>query len=505
MSLWTGLAATALSVVITAFVLSVGFPGAHWQRTVNSLGPLLAVPHVAFAIGLAALLAPSGWLVRLISPGLTGLTVPPQWITTQDPFGIGLITVLVLKEVPFLLWSAAAQLQRADVQQRLGQELTVCKSMGYTHSKAWWCVVWPQIWPRLGWPVLAVLAYSLTVVDVAIIIGPNSPSTLAVSAWEWLQDPQAEANAVGAAAAWFLAGLLAISTLIGIAADRIGFWRVRWTQGFRGKQRLKSQLSQTAGPARRFLARFKFDNKAALALPSFYAIVLAILAIGSVSGVWAFPSLWPQTLTWGAWQSVGESFSTVAFTLGLGAASSLTALLWALAWFELAPPRWNASLHRFVYLPLVLPSVLWVVGLHSLAVGWRVDGHWTGLWVAHSLAVLPYTMIALNPAFLGFDVRYRHITASLGQSHLRFLWRIKWPLLRASLASAAAVGFAVSVAQYLPTLYIGAGRYSTVTTEAVNLAAGAQRSLTSAYALLQWMLPVIGFAIAAWLGKPRRF
>jgi putative thiamine transport system permease protein len=67
------------------------------------------------------------------------------------------------------------------------------------------------------------------------------------------------------------------------------------------------------------------------------------------------------------------------------------------------------------------------------------------------------------------------------------------------------VGFAVSVAQYLPTLYVGAGRFATVTTEAVTLAAGGQRSLTAAYAWLQWLLPVLVFGIAAWAAKPRRF
>jgi putative thiamine transport system permease protein len=61
------------------------------------------------------------------------------------------------------------------------------------------------------------------------------------------------------------------------------------------------------------------------------------------------------------------------------------------------------------------------------------------------------------------------------------------------------------VAQYLTTLYVGEGRFSTVTTEAVTLASGGQRSLVAAYAGLQWLIPVLGFALAAWLGKPRRF
>ena len=156
-------------------------------------------------------------------------------------------------------------------------------------------------------------------------------------------------------------------------------------------------------------------------------------------------------------------------------------------------------------MPLVLPSVLWVVGVHAMTLHWGVDATWLGLWLAHSLATVPYVLIALSPAYLGFDARYWHISASLGRKRGVFLMQVKWPLLRAALASAAAVGFAVSVAQYLPTLFVGAGRFATVTTEAVTLASGAQRSLTSAYAALQWLLPVLGFGLAAWVSRPRKF
>ena len=63
----------------------------------------------------------------------------------------------------------------------------------------------------------------------------------------------------------------------------------------------------------------------------------------------------------------------------------------------------------------------------------------------------------------------------------------------------------MSVAQYLPTLYIGAGRFVTVTTEAVAQATAGQRGLMSAYAALQTILPLMAFALAALLGRPRRF
>ena len=91
---------------------------------------------------------------------------------------------------------------------------------------------------------------------------------------------------------------------------------------------------------------------------------------------------------------------------------------------------------------------------------------------------------ALMATVSGFDPRLRMVAATLGRGRAAFLWHIKWPPLRASLASPLAVGFAVSVTQYLPTLFMGAGRFSTVTKEAVPLASGAQRSLTSTYAWL---------------------
>jgi putative thiamine transport system permease protein len=56
--------------------------------------------------------------------------------------------------------------------------------------------------------MLAVLAYSLTVVDMALVIGPTAPPTLAVLAWQWLLDGDVAINAQGAAAAGALAALL---------------------------------------------------------------------------------------------------------------------------------------------------------------------------------------------------------------------------------------------------------------------------------------------------------
>lgn len=488
LTLWTGLASTLLAWWGAAALLARGFVRQRLARLLRGLPVMLATPHAALAIGFLFLLAPSGWLLRALSPWLTGFESPPAWPTTQDPWGLGLIAALVIKEIPFLLWTAATQLQRDDVRQRWRAEHTLAQTLGYAPRRAFWLVLWPQLATRLRWPLLAVLAYGLTVVDMALVIGPASPPTLAVLAWQWLQDADPTTYAQGAAAGVLLALMvLACSAL--------------WL-GLQGLQR--KALAHGHG-VRGSAARTPENDVGLWLLLGVYAAVLLALAVGSVSGVWAFPAVWPQSFTAAAWEQVAQSSGTVVTTLWLAVGSSAVALLWSVAWLELSPRRWDDALRPLLYLPLVLPAVLWVVGLYGVGLQLRLEGQASGLLIAHTLMVLPYVLLALSPAYLGFDPRYAQLNASLGRSRWSFLLRVKWPLLKRSLASAAAVGFAVSVAQYLPTLYVGAGRFASVTTEAVTLASGGQRSLTSAYAGLQLALPVLAFALAAWLGRPRRF
>jgi putative thiamine transport system permease protein len=300
---------------------------------------------------------------------------------------------------------------------------------------------------------------------------------------------------VGAVAAALLALCLLVCTAMTAKYFRFKNHTGKLTSGERGHQK----------PFSVAVGWFASCFNAVLVLVSLYIVIMFILAVSSVSGVWRFPSVFPQNYTFSAWSSVWESSATVWTTLSLAALSSGLVVLWCVVWLEMAPPAWDGALRKLLYLPLLIPSVLWVVGLHQMNLTLGVDGRWLGLLLAHALAVLPYVFIALAPAYLGFDARYEQVSASLGRSRLVFLLQVKWPLLRASLASAFAVGFAVSVAQYLPTLFIGAGRFQTVTTEAVTLSSGGQRSLTAAYAWLQFVLPLLCFAVAAWLGKTRTF
>jgi putative thiamine transport system permease protein len=117
-------------------------------------------------------------------------------------------------------------------------------------------------------------------------------------------------------------------------------------------------------------------------------------------------------------------------------------------------------------------------------------------------------VLALAGPWNGWDARIGAMGASLGAGPARQFWALRLPLLSRALAATLALGFAVSVAQYLPTLMIGGGRVVTLTTEAVALSSGQNRRVIGVWALMQMVLPMAGFALAlalpAWVWRNRR-
>jgi putative thiamine transport system permease protein len=304
---------------------------------------------------------------------------------------------------------------------------------------------------------------------------------LAVLAWQWLQDADEGMNHQGAAAALLLTALVGFGALLVVAVSHgVRPWlRRRRVRGDRPQRTAGSGLERTG----------------VVLAAAAYVAVLAMLAFVSVAGVWSFPALLPQLWTVSAWAAVMHSSSTLGLTATLALASAATGVLLAVAWMETTPPHWDRRAAPLVFAPMLVPGVLLVAGLYRLTLGLGLDGHISGLWLAHSLYTAPYVLVALAPAYRGFDERYAHTAHALGHGTAAFLWRVKWPMLLAPLAAAFAIGFAVSVTQYLTTQFIGAGRFATVTTEALTLASGGQRTSTAAFALTQALLPALMFAL----------
>jgi putative thiamine transport system permease protein len=490
LTLGTGFAATLLSLAVAIGFCAWASGTRLGPRAAAALAPILATPHSALAIGLAFVIAPSGWIVRAISPGLTGFDVPPDVATVGHPSGLALVLALMVKEVPYLVLMIAG----ASTQVNVRESLAAARALGYRASDAWLRVVLPRIVPQLRLPVLAVLAFSLSVVDVALILGPGHPPTLAVQAVRWFADADVRF--------WFPAAAAATLQLFIVVASIAA-----WLAGERALAR--------AG--RCLLARGRRDGpwSAGAALCAAAVVVLVALAAASLAGMllwslatqWRFPEAWPAGFALEGWTRRLAGLADPALnTLALGAVSVALALVLVLACLEhegARPRRGRPPALALLYLPLLVPQVAFLFGAQVLLVRTGADGAFAAVVWAHLVFVLPYLFLSLADPWRALDPRYARTAASLGAGRWRIFVKVKLPILARPLAIACAVAFAVSVALYLPTLFAGNGRVPTLTTEAVTLASGADRRVIGAYAAAQALLPLAAYLAATLLAGRR--
>ena len=109
------------------------------------------------------------------------------------------------------------------------------------------------------------------------------------------------------------------------------------------------------------------------------------------------------------------------------------------------------------------------MGVQVLLLGLGLGGGWLPMTSAHTLFVFPYVLLALADPWARLDPRYERVGPLPGAGPWRVLVRVRLPLLMPALAFAAALGVAVSLSLYLPTVLMGGGRIATLATEAIAL------------------------------------
>ena len=483
LSIGVGLAATLVSVIVVALFLA-GWTGTRaFMRIQHLVSPLLSVPHAAAAFGFAFLIAPSGMVVRLMSPGLTGWTAPPDALIVHDPAGLTMTVGLAVKEIPFVLLVSLAALQQANSRERciLAASLGYGRVIGFLHT------VWPSVYRQIRLAVFAVLAFSTSVVDVAMILGPTSPAPLAVRVVGWMGDPDLSMRFKASAGALLQLVVTALALIAWLGFERAGA--------------LVLDLLRDSG---RRLRRDAVARTTGLAVMSVSSAVvfagLATLVLWSIAGLWQFPSALPREISLRTWQNalprIGGPLGTTFVVAALSAAIAVLVAVLCLAREGETGRTGGRGALALIYLPLIVPQAAFLFGLQFLFLLAGLNASLPALVLAHLVFVLPYVFLSLSDPWRVYDRRYDAIAAGLGASRLRTMTAVRLPILLRPILVAAAIGFAVSVGQYLPTLLIAGGRLPTVTTEAVALASGGNRRVIGVYAVLQMALPAIGFVIA---------
>lgn len=484
LSLFVSLSSTLLSAVLAFSILQSCWGKTYWHKLENLLAPILALPHVAFAIGFAFLFTPSGFAARILKAIFDDVGIA-HWSLINDPYGVGLILALAIKEIPFLLFMSIALLKQLNINSTL----IMAHSLGYSNAQAWQKIILPQWLPKIRFTLFAVMAYSLSVVDVALVIGPTSPSTFPVLIWQGLNDADLSTLPKASAGAF----LLLLMCIVSLYLIRLIEWLVI----------SKCRAWQSSG--RRSVP---LPGKSAILVTYVISLItLPILLLWSFAQRWSYPDIFPTTWSLRFWQQ--EWFflwEIIGNSIFIALVSATLALLFAIVIHEynirsmahkyrLAVPR------LLISIPMLAPqlSILFGIQIATLFVAHQYYYLWV-IW-AHIFFAFPYVYLVLDGPWRSYEKRLDMVALSLGMSPFKVWWKIKRPVLLPTICIAWAVGISVSLAQYLPTLMLGGGRISTLTTEAVALASGQDRRITAIYALLQSFVPFFFYVLAIFVSR----
>ncbi|MBI1243946.1 MAG: ABC transporter permease subunit [Alphaproteobacteria bacterium] len=483
-ALIVGLSTTALSLAVVLAISAASYGTVAFAFARRTLSPLLAVPHVAVALGLAFVMAPSGLAFRIFATFTGWPDRPPDLLIVNDPWGLSLCAGLSLKEIPFLFLMLLAALPQTDADR----SLAVARSLGYGRVAAWLKVVVPRLYPQMRLPVLAVLAYSVSAVDVALVLGPTTPPLLAVRIVQWMSDPDLALRFVAAAGAV----LQAVLVVVALAAWRLGelalsYLARDWLIG--GTRR--------AGDA----AIRGFAAVTGAAMLVVLPLAAYSLVAWSFADFWTYPQAAPAAWTLRNWTGEGARVGhLLANSLLVALLASALSLVLAVGWLENDVRRGReyagSAALWIVYVPLVAPQIAYLPGIQILLVRAALDETLAAVVLVHVVYVLPYVFLSLSDPWRTFDARYRLAAAGLGASPDRFLFRIRLPMLLRALLTAFALGVAVSIGQYVATALVAGAHWPTITTEAIALSAGGNRRIVAIYALLQSAIPFVGFFLA---------
>ncbi|WP_257281939.1 ABC transporter permease [Endozoicomonas sp. ISHI1] len=495
LSFFSGMSSTLVSMLLALAFVSAAWDRRFWYQAQRWLSPIMATPHVALSVGLFFLIMPSGILARGLS-AFMDWQGPPDWQTVQDPWALSLTALLVLKETPFLILMLMVAIRQLPVREIL----RTGAGLGYQSWTVWVKLIWPQLYLRVRLSMLTVLVFALSVVDIAIVLGPATPPTFAVQVLNWYQNPDLEFQALASVGSVLLmilvlAAIGSIVLLERLAATLLRGWL---TSGRRG----------SGEGVWRCLSIFGWK-----ALLVVFGASAFMLLIWSFVWRWRFPHLLPQSWSFRHWERAWPRLvEPLEMALLIGVVSAFLALLISVLILEagrrsqIASPylkKMHRLISRTMYLPLLLPQLTFLFGIQIWLIRSGAEGHWWSVVFMHLLFVLPYCYLSLSGPWRYYDERQTAQALMLSGSSVRAFLQVKCLILLKPLLASFALGFAVSIAQYLPTLFAGAGRISTVTTETVALASGGNRKVMAVYALVQILLPVLMYGLMLLLSSRR--
>ena len=487
MSLFTGLGSTLLALFFSQVIILYFFKTRAYNYIKIIISPLIALPHITMAIGLIFLFSPSGLFFRLFSPWLTGFDRPPNFFIIPDEYGFFLILGLILKEIPFFILVSLSAIQQFSARQIFD----LGKSLQNSNFSSWCILIFPLIYKKIRLVIFIVIAFTASVVDMSLILAPSTPSTLAIRILQIYQSSDIDSFFIASNLALIQLLIIIILLLSWMILERI----IEHKLFFIFFMKILSFKIF-------FLKNLIFASAAILFSLSVLGIFSSLL--WGFSKNWYFPSFFPNSIDIDTFINFyNENKFIVFISIFISVVVSFLSSLLTIIWVELMDILKMKKLYLewIIFIPLFIPQISFLIGLQSFIILFNFDSFLIPLIIIQLFYVIPYSFIILAPSLREIKKDIIRVAASLGKNRFQRLVQIKLPIIMSSFLTSFAIGMLVSFSLYIPVYFIGAGRVTTLTVEALNLALSGSRQDLGVATFFQIIIPILILITVVYFNK----
>lgn len=149
---------------------------------------------------------------------------------------------------------------------------------------------------------------------------------------------------------------------------------------------------------------------------------------------------------------------TKAFRVSLEIAAistTIATVLGAMIAIALARYRFRGSeaLNFLLVLPLTTPEIVLGSSLATLFLDWDVTRGFGTVLIAHIMFQISFVALTVRARVRGFDWTLEQAAQDLGATPMRTFWKVTFPLILPGILAAALLSFALSLDDYIITLF----------------------------------------------------
>jgi len=124
--------------------------------------------------------------------------------------------------------------------------------------------------------------------------------------------------------------------------------------------------------------------------------------------------------------------------------------------------RGRETLRAFFLTPMVLPVVVFAVGVYALSLKLGLGGTLIGFVLAHLVLALPFSVISISGALESFDTAIEDAAILCGAGVWEARWRVTIPAIRHGIFSAAIFSFLVSWDEVVVAIFMASPTLQTL-------------------------------------------